>query len=276
MAGGVAFRIATRMAAALLGDDRRTGSPASIYYEVPIQDGELESYLGWIKAILDPERLSPCDDQFEHYSLGDILMTKPKAMELANKAIETLTRLVECAATKGPEAKLAHGKLLEFNETYGGAIDLYCKLPKENSEARARLALTLIKSGRADQALDVAQELVASHPDMVFKSLTVGAPFSVYTVLGDARAVSGLSKEALEAYEKALELEPNDNQAAAMATRLSIAASDVDSAIRFGSQITRGQGYDDLIAGVNLVRNDPSALAGLEGNLAQISSGNAV
>lgn len=185
-----------------------------------------------------------------------------------------LSELAHSANETTWDGKFALGKLYEFNHNFFEAAKLYRSIPadtKKFPEVRARLAITLFKSGQPDQALTIAQELAQQHPKLCFPSLSTRDVISVHTIVGDAFSAMGREEEAIKAYELALKAQREDFHAAAMAARIALKQGQVARATQFAQVVPAGiQRYDDILALVKLASADQFQLPAAQVSIAKI------
>jgi tetratricopeptide (TPR) repeat protein len=145
-----------------------------------------------------------------------------QAFELAN---------ANAAASTG---LLAAGKIWELGNQPRRATELYeraVRLNREDFEAMARLALVEVKTGRAQDGLRTASELASNAPEFRFRTLTGSLTITAMTVLGDALRATGSRDAAIEAYQSALRLEPDDQYSAGRLAELFLDQGRTDEAV---------------------------------------------
>jgi tetratricopeptide (TPR) repeat protein len=175
--------------------------------------------------------------------------------------------LRELEAKDETKRLLAAGKIHEIEQVYAKARACYeailAKTPKQH-EARARLAIVLLKSGHRLRGLEIALNLTKEAADFRFSDIT-GRPRSAQAVLGDACRDNGDTGGAKKAYGRALELEPGDAHAAAQLTRILLSENAVESAADLAERHLHGQDLAAFRATKALLANDPLQLPALSG-----------
>ncbi|WP_330961986.1 tetratricopeptide repeat protein [Photobacterium sp. 53610] len=166
---------------------------------------------------------------------------------------------------------LAAGKINETEGDLAYAIRWYERAigaDPELHEARARLALAQIKSSQHEsrahvrqQALENALKLVQSAPKLVFAAVVRRRPLSAWTVLGDAQRAHGNDNAAIEAYSKAIVVEPRDMYAAGHLGTLLLKQGNVDEALKQLNNVDRQNGvFGQIEAAVRLAAANPETL----------------
>jgi Flp pilus assembly protein TadD len=163
-------------------------------------------------------------------------------------------------------AALTAGKLHELCRSPELAAEAYATLLQRNpsnTEAKARLAIALLKSGDTEQALRHAQELVQHNPDFRFRTL-LDSPASIMTILGDALEATGDDSGAADAYGRALGLEPQDEYSAGRLGMLIASSGDTEGLRQLEPRLGNDSAAALLRSVLRLKSNDAHFLPAIE------------
>lgn len=188
--------------------------------------------------------------------------------ELVRVLLARIEAQSKIAASQGDSstAMVAWGKIQEYAQDTAGALASYSRAAERDPncfEARARLAICYAKSRETDQALHAAMSLSKDAPTFVFEDLG-GNRVSVMSVLGDALRMSGLRSAAVDAYVRAVELEPGPCYAAGYLADLRVEMGQLSDAATLVDRIKPLPRFAGLIALLRLAGNDASKLPVVE------------
>jgi len=190
-------------------------------------------------------------------------------------ALNDLVATVENAGADEAKRLLAAGKIQEIAQLFDSARDLYetilAKYPK-TTEARARLALALLKGRNPVRALAVARQAVETDAKFVFKDIT-GRPRSAQTVLGDTYLANNDDTLAKEAYSAAVSLQPSDSYAAYRLAQGHLQDGEIDQAVKLSDKFLDGGEQAAFRSTINLLVNDPHRLPALGGVVRDFARG---
>lgn len=123
-----------------------------------------------------------------------------------------------------------------------------------DAEAKARLALTSLKSGNIELGSKYAIGALDANPELTFETLA-GYKSSVKTVAGDVKKLKGDFSSALEDYSEALNLVPEDPHAAGGAATCLVNLGRFEDAVNLKEKLTHPT-YRGLKATLELYQND--------------------
>lgn len=148
------------------------------------------------QAVYDRRRRASLDDA-RHES--EMLVAAVKRIsDSAGKSADTAS---QCLAA-GKLFEIA-GELIPAEANYRRAF----AAKPELIEAGARLAVTLVKQRRFDEAIQLGSELLLKTPDAVIESLIYQGPLSLCTIVADGYRLSGDFAAAAALYREAARLE---------------------------------------------------------------------
>ena len=151
------------------------------------------------------------------------------ADSLATHLIATLEESKVKAAANTAEGALARGRIFQSTGYFAEAAESYLGALSQDvqlDEASARLVTVEIMRGRIDSALAHAMKLAARNPKFEFKEVSSDQVVSAMTLLGDALAADGRTKDAIEAYKAARVSNPMDTFAAGRLAQLYLATGE--------------------------------------------------
>jgi len=195
--------------------------------------------------VLNPEELGALRRQVS--SLGTVARD---AMSLATASRDTAPGLFSA------------GRIWELANVPRLAADMYeraLRLDPNFNEAAARLAFARIRTGRAKEALELANDLATRAPDFQFKTITGSLTISSQTVLGDALRANGSKRPAIKAYEAAVQLVPGDSYSIGRLAELYLDQGRIAAAVRLEPNLD-AKYFSGIKSALRLAQNDPTFL----------------
>lgn len=181
------------------------------------------------------------------------------ANELMTGVSATLERIRK--ALDNPDfTPVGMGQVFEFLSQTDKAEKAYERAldhsdPDIANEALARYTVVLLKQDRRLEALRAAERLAARDPKFVITSVMTGESYASMTLLGDALFLNGRLEAAENAYDRALELLPDDPFVSGRMALLNLTQSKSSAAISFQKNAARSTRYADLVNTLELVNS---------------------
>lgn len=147
------------------------------------------------------------------------------------------------------EGAMARGKLFELVGHFESAIESYkdaVRLNEKNSLAKCRLALSQIKAGHLEAALNTASEVAKAEPFFEVPALSSNDNIPALTILGDALCVNQRFEEALKTYLTVSEKGKADSYTQGRLAQLYILTGQEEKAIKLADKISASVRFSSL------------------------------
>lgn len=188
------------------------------------------------------------------------------AHEIFKHSEKTLRKVKRHLDDNSFEGALSRGNLFELVGHFDDAIDSYKQAIRHNEKstlAKARLALSQIKSGLMADALETATDIAKADPFFDVPALSSSDEIPVLTILGDALAVNNRFDEALKTYSKVAEKGSADPYTLGRLAQLYIVTGQEEKAIKLADDISSSVRFTGL-SNILLTKNiDIAKVSGL-------------
>jgi len=193
--------------------------------------------------------------------------SKDDDVNLARHILAVLRKQLDAAAAGldagGPDAARAVGRLTGLAYLKDRSVEAYShsvRSDPSSAQARAGLALALLRADRFAEAVEQATILAGQEPAFRFETLLPGESVSALSLLGDALAGRGDIEAAQQAYRSALAASPKDTYAAGRLTQLLLqtaarSSEAVKEAVQIGKIIDQNPRFDQLSGVLRLAAN---------------------
>lgn len=175
--------------------------------------------------------------------------------------VNNLVNTMKGAESVG-ERLLAAGKLYEIANSYTLASMAYEQAMTAGDladEVKVRTALVLLKTADPRRALVIANGVVHSSPQFIFRDIS-GRRHSVFAVLGDALRANCNVEGAESAYRQAMTIVPDDEHSASHLAMLLMEKPNIDEAMALVKPLVADNRFTELQSTINLLGNAPLRL----------------
>jgi tetratricopeptide (TPR) repeat protein len=185
------------------------------------------------------------------------------AERLAENSAKVLQEAGPFLKEDSAKGALARGKVFELTKHHESAVASYREaIDKDpgSREALARLVVAQLQAGQHEAALNTAVKHAAVGDQFIIESLCEREQYSPMTILAEALLLNDRSESAVDAYEKALQINPKDSFSAGRLAYLYLIKDDVQNALGVEAAMKDSPRYRNLRSLLKLARNNPSTL----------------